>query len=32
MLSLKQTETLPSLPEVYRTIQIPENAGSWRKL
>ena len=27
-----KAEQVPSLPEVYRTIKIPENAGFWRKL
>ncbi|MDF5717902.1 MAG: Nramp family divalent metal transporter [Rhizonema sp. NSF051] len=29
---LENTETQPSLPEVYRSITIPEGKGFWRKL
>lgn len=32
MFLLKQTEPLPSLPESYRSIEIPSKANSWRKL
>jgi manganese transport protein len=29
---MSQTERTPSLPEVYRTIKIPERGGFWRKM
>ncbi len=29
---MMESERSPSLPEVYRTIKIPQNAGFWRKL
>ena len=27
-----ESERSPSLPEVYRTVKVPQNAGFWRKL
>ena len=29
---MMESERSPSLPEVYRTVKIPQNAGFWRKL
>ncbi|WP_373533893.1 Nramp family divalent metal transporter [Microcoleus sp.] len=29
---MTQKERIPSLPEVYRTIQVPERRGFWRKM
>lgn len=29
---MTQTERIPSLPEAYRTIKIPERGGFWRKM
>ncbi|MDF5728139.1 MAG: divalent metal cation transporter, partial [Rhizonema sp. PD38] len=29
---MTQTERIPSLPEVYRTIPVPERGRFWRKM